>query len=165
MKIFLIGFMGSGKTTIGSCLAEEFGYEFVDTDRIIEIQQGITIPEIFDNQGEAAFREMERNILIDIQNSNTNMVIATGGGMPCYNDNMDVMLACGKVVYLKTAPQALAQRLILSRNKRPLIKGKTEAELEQYIAELLSKREQIYERANITLQTESLQINLMPVCS
>ena len=152
MKIFLIGFMGSGKTTIGRLLAKDLGFDFIDTDSFIEAQQGITIAEIFALHGEVAFREMEHKLLLDLQNCNS-AVISTGGGMPCHNGNMDVMLACGKAVYLKTSPQALAQRLILSQDERPLIRGKTETELLQYITEQLSKREPVYNRADITIQT------------
>ena len=153
MKIFLIGFMGSGKTTIGKRLAQWMGYSFVDTDRFIEMWQDKTIAEIFAQHGESAFREMERNILLYLQNCDS-MVISTGGGMPCHDDNMNLMLANAKVVYLKMSPQKLAQRLIDSHTERPLIMGKTEAKLHQYITEELAKREPFYNRANIVIQTE-----------
>ena len=142
--------MGSGKTTIGRLLAKELCFDFIDTDSFIEVQQGMTIAEIFELHGEAAFRKMEHKLLLELQ-SYGSAVISTGGGMPCYNDNMDIMLSYGKVAYLKTSPQALAQRLIISQNERPLIKGKTETELLQYITEQLSKREPIYNRANIII--------------
>ena len=144
--------MGSGKTTIGRRLAEQIGFDFVDTDRCIEMQQGLTISEIFARYGETAFREMERNVLQEIQKLGY-AVVATGGGMPCYNDNMDVMCSMGKVVYLKTSPQALVRRLLRSNTERPLIKGKTENELQEYIVEKLAAREPFYQRAHITLPT------------
>ena len=153
MKIFLIGFMGSGKTTIGRRLVERIGFDFVDTDSFIEMQQGSTVSEIFARFGEVAFREMERCILQEIQKLEY-AVVSTGGGMPCFGDNMDVMLASGKVVYLKTSPQALTRRLLRSRIERPLIKGKTEKELEQFIVEKLAEREPFYNRAHIIVQTE-----------
>ena len=158
MKIFLVGFMGSGKTTIGKCLANELDYDFIDTDRFIEMKHGLTVAEIFARHGEEYFRCLEHQMLIDLQQCER-AVIATGGGMPCYYDNMSSMLAAGKVVYLKTPPQILAQRLILSKNERPLIKGKTEKELIHYISEKLSERETDYNRANITVLTENLSIN------
>jgi len=158
MKIFLIGFMGSGKTTIGRRLVERIGFDFVDTDCFIEMQQGLTVSEIFTRRGEAVFREMERNILSEIQKLEF-AVISTGGGMPCYKDNIDVMLASGKVVYLKTSPQTLTRRLLRSHTERPLIKGKTEKELQQYIVEKLSEREPFYHRAHIVVQTENFSMD------
>jgi len=153
MKIFLIGFPGSGKTTIGRRLARQTGFDFIDTDHLIELQHGMSVAEIFAQHGEAAFREMEREILLDLEKRNF-AVISTGGGMPCYKDNMDFMLACGKVAYLKTSPQALSRRLLRSHKERPLIKGKTETELQQYITEQLTNREPFYNRANILPNTE-----------
>ena len=157
MKIFLVGFMGSGKTTIGKRLAEQIGFDFVDTDQIIEMRQGITVAEIFAQRGEHAFREMERNILLEMQELDY-AVVSTGGGMPCYGDNMNIMLSGGKVTYLKTSPQTLARRLLHSHNERPLIKGKTENELHQYIAEKLAEREPFYSRAHIIVQTENFSM-------
>jgi len=158
MKIFLIGFMGSGKTTIGRRLVEQTGFDFLDTDRFIEIRQGKSIAEIFVQYGELAFREMERNLLLELQQLEYT-VVSTGGGMPCYADNMDIMLSCGKVVYLKILPQTLASRLIRSNTERPLINGKTENELQQYIMEKLAERESFYCRAHIIIQAENLSMD------
>ena len=157
MKIFLVGFMGSGKTTIGRRLAERIAFDFVDTDRFIEMQQGMTVSEVFARYGETAFREMEHNILLEIQKLD-HVVASTGGGMPCYGNNMEIMCSCGKVAYLKTSPQALTRRLLCSQNERPLIKGKTEEELQQYIAEKLNEREPFYSRAQIVVQTETFSM-------
>ncbi|MDR1171918.1 MAG: shikimate kinase [Bacteroidales bacterium] len=157
MKIFLVGFMGSGKTTAGRQLAELLGFDFVDTDRFIEMQQGITVTEIFAQRGETAFRDMERNVLLDLQ-KHEYVVVSTGGGMPCHGDNMDMMLASGKVVYLKTSPQALSRRLLRSHTERPLVKGKTGEELQQYIVEKLAEREPFYSRAHVTVQTENFSV-------
>ena len=157
MTIFLVGFMGSGKTTVGRRLAGQIGYDFIDTDYFIEMQQKLTVAEIFARHGEADFRDMERNALMELRKCEF-AVISTGGSMPCHDGNMDVMLATGKVVYLMTSPQTLARRLLLSRTDRPLIKGKTEPELQQYIAEHLAKRETFYNKANIVVQTEKYSI-------
>jgi len=157
MKIFLVGFMGSGKTTIGRHLSEQIGFDFIDTDRFIEMQQGKTVSEIFAQQGEAVFREMERNILLEIQ-KNDYTVVATGGGMPCHKDNIDIMRSCGKVVYLKTSPKTLSWRLLRSHKVRPLINGKTEKELQQYIVEKLNEREPFYNRAHIVVPTENFSM-------
>jgi shikimate kinase len=158
MKIFLTGFMGSGKTTIGRRLAQQTGFNFVDSDRFIEMQQGMTVAEIFAQRGEAAFREMERNLLLELQ-PNDSLVVSTGGGMPCHNDNMDLMLASGKVIYLKTSPQELARRLLPSRDERPLIREKNEAELLHYIIEQLTVREHFYNRADSVMQTEEYSMD------
>ena len=157
MKIFLVGFMGSGKTTIGRCLAERIGFDFVDTDHFIEMQQGMTVSELFARHGEDAFRKMEHNLLLEIQQLDYT-VVSTGGGMPCYGNNMDIMRSCGKVVYLKTPPQTLTRRLLCSPNERPLIEGKTEKELEQYIVEKLNEREHFYSRAHIVVENEHLSM-------
>ena len=157
MKIFLIGFMGSGKSTIGRRLAEMLGFDFIDTDRFIEMQYGSTIAQIFMQQGEPAFRKMEHDVLQKIQQYDF-AVISTGGGMPCYGDHMDLMLASGKVVYLKTLPQTLTRRLLRSHIERPLIKGKTEQELQQYIVEKLTEREPFYHRAHVAIQTENFSM-------
>ena len=154
MKIFLVGFMGSGKTTFGKRLALLINTNFVDTDRFIETQQNMTIVEIFKHQGEAAFREMERKVLLELITRDS-IVVSTGGGMPCFNDNMSLMLANGKVIYMKTSPEALAARLINSRCERPLIKGKSKTELLEFIEINLAEREPVYELANITIRTES----------
>ena len=160
MKIFLIGFMGSGKSTIGRRLTELLGFDYVDTDRFIEMQHDTTVSQIFEQQGEAAFRKIERDVLQELQQHNF-AVISTGGGMPCYGDNMDIMLASGKVVYLKTSPQTLTRRLLRSRTERPLIKGKTEKELQQYIFEKLTERELFYNRAHIIVQTENFSMETL----
>ena len=157
MKIFLIGFMGSGKTTIGRRLVERIGFDFVDTDCFIEMRQGMTVSEVFAQRGEPAFRIMERDILLEMQKIEY-AVVSTGGGMPCYGDNMDIMLANGKVIYLQTSPQTLVRRLLRSHTERPLIQGKTEKELQQYIIEKLAEREPFYSRAQITVQTENFSI-------
>ena len=157
MKIFLIGFMGSGKTTIGRRLAERISFDFVDTDHFIEMQQGMTVSELFARYGETEFRKMEQNVLTEIQKLD-NVVLSTGGGMPCYGDNMDIMLSCGKVAYLKTSPQALTRRLLRLQNERPLIMGKTKKELQQYIVEKLNEREPFYSRAQIVVQTETFSM-------
>ena len=160
MKIFLIGFMGSGKTTIGRDLAELLGFDFVDTDRFIEMLYHTTVAQIFTQKGEAAFREMEYGVLQELI-GRERAVVATGGGMPCYSANMELMLASGKVAYLKTHPQTLAGRLQYSHAERPLIKGKTETELRQYIVEKLIEREPYYLRAHIIVQTDNISMETL----
>lgn len=154
MKIFLIGFMGSGKTTIGRMLAGKLGYEFIDLDKWIESAEGRTIPEIFTDparDGEAYFRELEHKYLQDLMIRWNDAVISTGGGTPCFNDNMELMNADGVTIYLKLTPAMLTDRLKAAKTPRPLIAGKTEEELLDYITCTLAQREPYYSKANVVV--------------
>lgn len=154
MKIFLIGFMGSGKTTIGRMLAAKLGYEFIDLDKWIEAGEGRTIPEIFadpQRDGQAYFRELEHKYLQDVMVRWNDAVISTGGGTPCFNNNMELMNADGVTIYLKLTPAMLADRLKTAKTPRPLIAGKTEQELLDYITCTLTEREPYYGRANVVV--------------
>jgi shikimate kinase len=149
-KIFLIGFMGSGKSTSGKKLADRLGWSFIDLDERIEERAGMKIPEIFANKGEAWFREMEATVLHDLAHT-TDLVVSTGGGAPCYDDNMDFMLHSGLTVYLKLTPEQLKNRLQNSKTERPLLKNINEPYLTDYISQKLSEREKWYSRAAITV--------------
>lgn len=145
MMIFLIGFMGSGKTTLGKKLARVMGYDFVDLDKVVETRAGQSIPDFFAKHGEEAFRALERDCLqTGLPAENT--VVATGGGAPCYYDNMEWMNRHGVTVYLMLEPKALASRLKGSAD-RPLISGLSGAELLAYIEEKLALREPYYRKA------------------
>jgi shikimate kinase len=150
MKIFLIGFMGSGKSTIGRKLARHLNIEFYDIDKLLEQQKGLKVADYFARYGEQSFRETERDIL---QKSwyPDNCVIATGGGAPCYFDNMDWMNRNGKVVYLSLPPKALAKRLEHSATERPLIKNLKGDELVEFISQKLSERESWYNKAGFII--------------
>lgn len=146
MMIFLIGFMGSGKTTLGKKLARVMGYDFVDLDKVIETRAGQSIPDFFAKHGEEAFRALERDCLqTGLPAGNT--VVATGGGAPCYYDNMEWMNRHGVTVYLMLQPKALASRLKGSGD-RPLIAGLSGAELVEFIEGKLEVREPFYKQAN-----------------
>ena len=147
MKIFLIGFMGSGKSTMGRKLANFLHYEFVDLDKLIEHKAGMSIAEYFSKNGEESFRELERDTLQQTE-FNNNAVIATGGGVPCYFDNMDWMYKEGKVVYLSMEPKALADRLKHSKVSRPLIKDLNQEELIEFINQKLTSRDVYYKKAH-----------------
>ncbi len=164
-RIFLIGFMGSGKSTLGSKLARRLGYQFMDMDHLIEETAEMSIPEIFNEPGEEVFRKWEHDILVELC-SHEKLVIATGGGAPCHSKLMDIMNAHGSTIYIQLSPEALKDRLIKSRTERPLIKDKSEAELLDYITGLLGKRELFYSQAKyivkgINLQAEALAQLLM----
>ena len=144
--VYLIGFMGSGKSTAGKKLASSLGWAFVDLDKKIEETTGKKISEIFAEKGEAWFREFETEMLNTLQSFN-NTVISAGGGTPCHGANMDYMLETGVTVYLKLTPGQLKSRLTGSQQERPLLKGLYDAELLEFIREKLSLREKWYSRA------------------
>lgn len=158
MLIFLIGFMGSGKTTLGRPLASRLGYDFLDLDKVIEEGEGSTVGEIFAAQGEEYFRTLERRYLQDIIVHGGNAVVSTGGGTPCFNGNMELMNTNGITVYLKLSPGMLADRLMAARVCRPLLEGKSPEELMQYIVDTLAVREEHYERANVVVANPSRDV-------
>ncbi|HEY5591769.1 MAG TPA: shikimate kinase [Paludibacter sp.] len=146
-RIFLIGYMGSGKTTIGKMLAARLQYSFVDMDAYIEKKQFKTVPQIFAEKGEKEFRLLEQNCLHEVCEFQ-DVIISTGGGAPCFFDNMEYMNSHGLTIYLKLTPAELAERLEDSHaNKRPLLAERKGEELRQFIADGLAKREPFYIQA------------------
>lgn len=151
-NIVLIGFMGSGKTTVGKALAEKLQMDFVDTDALIEAQEGKSIASIFETQGEAKFRGLEHNLLEESDFSNA--VVSTGGGMPCHFNNMDQLNKIGTTVYLKVNSEELTQRLIGNSANRPKMLAGTKEESKKRVDELLQQREVYYSKANFTIENE-----------
>ena len=151
-KIFIIGFMGSGKSTRGRHLASSLGWAFIDLDKKIEAMAGMTIPDIFSKKGETYFRRIESEALASTV-SESKTVISTGGGTPCFGDNMDFMLANGLTVYLRVTPAMLLTRLAKSPEKRPLLKDFNKTEMSDYITVKLAEREKWYCRADITVDS------------
>lgn len=156
-KVYLTGFMGSGKTTAGRKLAGRMGWEFIDLDRLVELKSGMTIPEIFSSHGETHFRSLEAETLRQLKKAR-NAVISTGGGVPCFSDNMEFMLSDGIVVYLKMTPAQLRERLLGSKTDRPLIKGMDRDQLLSFITTRLLEREEYYSKAHIV--TDGLNIDV-----
>ena len=157
-RIFLIGYMGSGKTSMGIKLAENLGLTFVDMDHHIEEKYHKTVSQIFEESGQDAFRKMEQNCLHEVAEFE-NCVIATGGGAPCFFDNMEFMNTHGLTVYLNLSAEQLATRLELSRaGKRPLIANKQGDELRQFIGEGLSAREAFYKQAKVSVSGSDEEI-------
>lgn len=155
MKIFLIGFMGCGKSTMGRKLASKLGCNFIDLDDRFETAESMKITQYFSQFGEEAFRLKEAEYLKWI-NYPENVVVSTGGGLPCFYDNMDWMKANGKVIYIKLSPKILADRLEHGKEERPLLHGKHGDDLVNFIAEKLAERETYYLRANIIAEGLSL---------
>lgn len=158
--VYIIGFMGSGKSTAGKKLAASMGWNFIDLDRKIEERAGKTIPQIFSQDGEDHFREIESDVLRSMK-SLTETVISTGGGTPCHGNNLDFMLETGLTVYLKMTPEQLASRLLRSTGERPLIKNIPDDQLFNFIEKKLEVREKWYSRANIIIEGINLDINLL----
>ncbi|MBS3769453.1 MAG: shikimate kinase [Bacteroidales bacterium] len=158
MRIFLIGFMGSGKTTAGKQLASRLSYRYFDLDEFIEQQEQDSIRKIFEKKGEPYFRKKESKYLRDISHYE-DCVISTGGGAPCFFDNMDYMNNTGITVYLKMKPEQLVSRLKDGREERPLIKNKDDQELLQFIRDKLSERETYYSKAHMIVDGFNLNIN------
>ena len=150
MNIYLTGFMGAGKTTVGKLLAEKFDMPFVDLDDVIEQKTNLSIPMIFERYGEKYFRRLETNALHSIAQYPGN-IIATGGGVNLSSENRIIMKNTGITIYLKWQVTILYQRLIES-NHRPLLKNKTESQLIQHIKQMLKKREPLYEQADIIIE-------------
>ncbi|WP_423148535.1 shikimate kinase [Rubrolithibacter danxiaensis] len=150
MIIFLVGFMGCGKTTLGKKLSAKLNYTFVDLDKKIEQVSGERIADYFSNYGESSFRELERDTL---QKSSfpADSVVATGGGAPCFFDNMEWMNKNGLTIYISLPPNALASRLENAKTERPLIKNLNHMELVEFIKNRLEARDPFYKKAQYVL--------------
>lgn len=149
MRIFLIGYMGSGKTTIGRVVAERLNLSFVDMDARIESQQFKSVAQIFSDLGEEKFRELERSCLLEVSDFE-DAVISTGGGAPCFFDNMDIMNEKGETVYISLTPKELSDRLKTTKiYKRPILASYQGDDLEKFIATNLEKRETFYNQAKL----------------
>ena len=154
MRIYLVGYMGCGKSTIGRKVADLLGICFIDLDKYIEERYFKTVPVIFAEEGESAFREKERTSLLEVSQFE-DVVIGTGGGAPCFFDNMEIMNNNGVTVYISPDTEVLANRLIKSKTERPLIAGKSREELVLFIEEALKKRSPFYEKSKIIIRGEN----------
>lgn len=154
-RIVLMGFMGAGKSTVGKCLAKALSCEFIDTDERIEKEQGRKISDIFSEDGEAAFRDMETDLLKRLQESTKKFVLSIGGGMPVREENRALLQKIGTVVYLKTSKEEIIRRVSGDTN-RPLLQG---GALEEKVISLMNAREHIYqETAHKVLYTDGKTI-------
>lgn len=156
MIIFLVGYMGCGKSTLGRQMAREMGYEFLDTDELVEKAAGAEVSEIFARKGEAAFRAMERKAVESLKGKK-NAVVSTGGGLPCFGDNMALLNELGFTVFLDVPIDTLVSRISKTGSKRPLVAQKSERELEAFVKESLSVREPFYKQATMTVSGRSVR--------
>jgi shikimate kinase len=158
MRIFLIGFMGSGKTHWGTRIAEKLQIPFYDLDAVIVHSEGMNISEIFANKGEEYFRYMEKQTLEDLVTREENFVLSAGGGTPCFFNNIEFMKRSGKVLWLNTSLEALNRRLLKEKISRPLLRAISEAGLRSYIIRKLSERKMYYEQADLMVHEETTNL-------
>lgn len=154
--IFLIGYMGCGKSTMGRAVSALTGVPFIDLDNYIEQRYHLTVKEIFAQRGEDGFRDVERRMLQEVADFE-NVIVACGGGTPCFFDNMEYMNAHGTTVFLNTPIDRLHSRLMRGRHKRPLIANKSDEELLIFIKDALAKRMEHYSKAQIEFSSERLE--------
>lgn len=150
--LYLIGFMGVGKTTIGKQIAALNKVVFIDTDSQIEKETSKSIKEIFETDGEIAFRKLETDTIRSIDRK---AIIACGGGLPAHNNNIEYLKHKGIVIYLKASTETLIKRLEKNKNKRPLISNLTNEERLEFIRKILKEREKTYKQADYTIETDN----------
>ena len=155
-RIFLIGYMGAGKTTLGRALAKELDIQFIDLDSYIEKRLCKSVSQIFAENGEEGFRDIERRMLHEVGDFE-NVVISTGGGTPCFFDNIEYMNRQGATVFLDVPVERLFIRLKIARKKRPLIMEKNDDELRDFITEQLAKRMPYYSKAGQRFIADQLE--------
>ena len=153
MRIYLVGFMGSGKSTLGQRIAVAFHVSCFDTDSVIEAQAGMPITEIFDSRGEDFFRHLEADVLRQSAFYDKS-IIPTGGGLPCYNDNMSWMKEKGITMYLDWPEDIIIRQLMKERSSRPLLAHLAEGDVKSKVKELLAVRRPVYEQAAVTIEMQ-----------
>jgi shikimate kinase len=157
--LFLVGYAGSGKSSLGRRLAHRLGYAFVDTDKRVEESVGASIADIFYYEGEEYFRRAEREVLeaLALEDASRGVVVATGGGMPTWQDNMVWMNNHGVTIYIKRPAEQIISRLTdYGREKRPMFRGKSDEELRAFMAQQMAEREPHYAKAQILVDCSSL---------
>ena len=150
--------MGSGKSTLGKKLANKLNQPFFDLDVVIEEKENKTITQLFEEKGEEYFRELEHQTLKELISENPQFVLSLGGGAPCFKNNMQLINANGKSVYLKYNAGILYSRLVNAKAKRPLLQGKSDEELKQFISEKLTEREIFYNKAQFIVEEDNLKV-------
>ncbi|MBO3099856.1 shikimate kinase [Gelidibacter pelagius] len=161
MSIVLIGYMGSGKSTIGKKLSEIINFEFIDLDDYIQKKENLSIPQIFEAKGEIYFRKREHLYLKEVLQLN-NIILSLGGGTPCYGNNMDTILNAENThsIYLKSSIPILVRRLTPEKTQRPLIAHlKSDEELTEFIGKHLFERSYYYSQSNQTIVTDGKSIS------
>ena len=155
--LFLIGYAGSGKTTLAKRLAKVLNLHVVDTDKRVEQKVGAAISDIFFYEGEEYFRRSEREAVEALVAEERDMIVATGGGLPTWGDNMERLNECGTTIYLRRSPEQILSRLTaFGREKRPMFRGKSDEELMEFMHTQMAVREPYYSKATITVDCSTL---------
>ncbi|TCJ17471.1 shikimate kinase [Flaviaesturariibacter flavus] len=157
-RIFLVGFMGCGKSHWGRQLAPALGVPFIDLDEKIEESAGKSINDLFAEEGEEYFRQVEKETLHLLTESHPEFVMATGGGTPCFYKNIDYMKQAGRTVWINCSVECLHTRLMKERDKRPLVRDLGEDQLRAYIFRKFGDRRIFYQQADIIVETDDLQL-------
>ncbi|QTE23241.1 shikimate kinase [Polaribacter cellanae] len=160
MKIVLLGYMASGKSTIGKKLAKKLYLNFIDLDNYISEKEKMSISEIFKTKGEIYFRTIEHKYLKEILNSDEKFVLSLGGGTPCYANNMEVILNTNvKSVYIKASINTLVERLVKEKRERPLVANLENEKITEFVAKHLFERRFFYEQANYSIITDGKEVS------
>ena len=157
-RIYIVGYMGAGKTTAARRLAQRLGWEVADTDALFEEKYKISVCDFFNKYDEPLYRKLESEVLKETENLE-NVVVSTGGGTACYFDNIDWMNRHGLTVFLRISEKAVVNRLLHAKRKRPLAEGKSETELMAFVNQHYSSRLPFYEQAKITVKAEDLDLD------
>jgi len=157
MRIFLVGYMGCGKSSLGRKLSDRLGISFIDLDLFIETRYQKTISEIFKKFGEKGFREKERICLREVC-SFENVIIAVGGGAPCFYDNMEKMKDNGSCFFLDVGEEEIVSRLMKSKQERPLIEGKSSEEIMSFVKKMMKQRRPYYEKAQYVIKGNDIKL-------
>lgn len=161
MRIFLIGFMGCGKTHWGKQVSQKLQLPFFDLDALIEEREGKTITEIFAEMGEEYFRMLEKDVLYMVTESHPSFVMACGGGAPCFFNNIDYMKSRGTTVWINCSTDCLYSRLVNEKDKRPLIRSIPDDELKSYIIRKYSDRKIFYQQADVILAEDDVNLEAL----
>ena len=157
-RIYLIGYMGCGKSYWGKRLADSLSFDFIDLDNLIEEREGMTIPDIFSQFGETSFRKREQKALLSTKELKRPTIISTGGGAPCFNNNMSVMNTLGQTLFIEASPLVLKDNILKSDDERPIVKEVFDSELETYIANHLNSRLPFYQQAQFKCNVDGLKL-------
>lgn len=160
MRVFLLGFMGAGKTYWGKQLAEHWGLPFFDLDEVIIEREGMSVSDIFAAKGEDAFRQMEKEALRELVAEQDKFVISCGGGTPCFHENMPFMNEQGITVWLNPTVEVMVERLQRKREKRPLLKDLSDEELVAFVEKRLTARTPVYEQARIIIENDEVSLEV-----